>query len=298
MNFREGPYEQACALLPPLLQEFAAAVPSAARRKAEELRLRSGHPLCLTLADGELSTESPAVTPLDLEYILDAATSYSRYAAEEAIRQGYVTADGGFRIGICGTAAMENGCVSALRDFSSLSIRIPRSLPGAADGIPSRLSEGGLLHSTLILSPPGFGKTTLLRDLVRQLSDYGGWRIALVDERGELAAVRLGRPQFDVGRRTDVMNNCPKAAAIPMLLRAMNPQVIAVDEIALPADIAAMERAAHAGVALLATVHGSSISELKEKPLFSSLLNKRIFTRVIIIQRREGGERQYLVEPL
>lgn len=298
MNLREGPYERACALLPLPLQEHALAVPFPERRMAEELRLRTGYPLSLTTGEGERETESAAVTPADLEYILDAATGYSRYAAEEAIRQGYVTAEGGFRIGICGTAAVSGGMVAALRDFSSLAIRIPRSLPGAADGLPARLSEGGRLHSTLILSPPGYGKTTLLRDLIRQLSNCGGWRIAVADERGELAAVRLGRPQFDIGRRTDVLDNCPKAAAIPMLLRAMNPQVIAADEIALPADVAAMERAAHAGVVLLATAHGASVNELLEKPLFSSLLSRKIFTRAITITRGEGGERQYLVEPL
>ena len=187
--------------------------------------------------------------------------------------------------------------MTSFRDLSSLSIRIPREQIGLADQVLPALWEDGRLLPTLILSPPGGGKTTLLRDLVRSLSDDRGVRVSLVDERGELAAVYLGRPQLQVGLHTDVMDACPKAIAIPALLRAMNPQVIAVDEVALRADVEAMERAVNAGASLLATVHGESVKELWRKPLFAGLLELGVFRRAVVISRR-NGERRYAVEDL
>ena len=288
-------YEAACALLPRRLREAALAVPE--KEKVEELRLRQGGRLTLTLLEGEVPVPGTRVTGEDLEAVLDIATGSSRYTASQSLRQGYLTAEGGFRIGVCGTAVLEGGEVALYRDLSSLNIRIPREQIGLADRVLPGLLAEGRLESTLVISPPGGGKTTLLRDLVRALSDEKNLRVSLVDERGELAAVHRGVPQLQVGRHTDVLDACPKAQAIPTLLRAMNPQVIAVDEVAVAGDVAALEQAAGAGVVLLATVHGAGVEDLKRKPILAGMLGLGIFRKAVRIGRLGAG-RWYAVEDL
>ena len=288
-------YEAACALLPRRLREAALAVPE--KEKVEELRLRQGGRLTLTLPEGEVPVPGTRVTGEDLEAVLDIATGSSRYTASQSLRQGYLTAEGGFRIGVCGTAVLEGGEVALYRDLSSLNIRIPREQIGLADRVLPGLLAEGRLESTIVISPPGGGKTTLLRDLVRALSDEKNLRVSLVDERGELAAVHRGVPQLQVGRHTDVLDACPKAQAIPTLLRAMNPQVIAVDEVAVAGDVAALEQAAGAGVVLLATVHGAGVEDLKRKPILAGMLGLGIFRKAVRIGRLGAG-RWYAVEDL
>ena len=288
-------YKAACALLPRRLREAAMAVPGKGR--VEELRLRRGEELMLTLPEGEMALPGARITGEDLETVLDLATGCSRYTAGQSLHQGYLTAEGGFRIGVCGTAVLEGKQVSCYRDLSSLSIRIPREQIGLADQVLPALLAGGQMESTLVISPPGGGKTTLLRDLVRALSDERGLRVSLVDERGELAAIHRGAPQLRVGRHTDVLDACPKALAIPALLRAMNPQVIAVDEVAVAEDVAALELAAGAGVVLLATVHGTGVEDLARKPLLAGMLGLGIFQKAVRIGRL-GEDRWYAVEEL
>lgn len=294
-------YEEACALLPSRLQAIALALPVPRKARAEELRLRINQPLFLTLPEGEAPLPQTRVLRSDLEHVLDRATEYSRYAAAETIRRGYVTAAGGFRIGLCGTALPAADGNEGLRDISSLSVRIPRVHEGSAlPVLPELLEEGRPVH-TLILSPPGVGKTTLLRDLVRLLSTGSEpcppQRVALVDERGELAAVHRGRPQLDVGQHTDVMDACPKYLAVPMLLRAMSPQVIALDEVALEQDVEAVCAAAGCGVTLLATVHAGDLQDLSARPVGRALLSSGIFRRAVIIAGQDG-ERICRVERL
>ena len=200
-------------------------------------------------------------------------------------------------MGLCGTAVLENGQMRNLRSLSSVSIRIARQHPGAALPLLSGLMEGGRLCSTLIAAPPGMGKTTLLRDLVRCISDGDGTpplRVGLADERGEVAALYGGVPQLRVGRRTDVIEGCPKAQGAMLLLRAMNPQVLAMDEITAPEDVAALLTAAGCGAVLLATAHGEG-DELTRRPLYRTMLEERIFQRVVSIQRTEQG-RSYTVD--
>ena len=184
--------------------------------------------------------------------------------------------------------------------MSSLAIRVARAVPGAAGRVLDKLWEGGALQSALLVSPPGGGKTTLLRDLIRAVSDGDGCpplRVGAADERGELAALRCGLPQFDVGARTDVVEGCPKEKALLMLLRGMNPQVLAADEITDPADCAALALAANCGVALLCSAHGAGLEDLERRPLYRELLERRIFRRLVVI-RRTGEGRLYRVSRL
>ena len=299
---KAGRFDRAAALLPLSWQRFWSRLDSEQKAAAEEIRLRCGRPVTVLAAGEELRLwEETCVTQEDLEQICDRVTGYARYLAAETLRQGYLTAEGGFRIGVCGTAVMEQGAVKDLRSISSLAIRISRPALALAEPLLPRLYPEGRLKSTLILSPPGLGKTTLLRDLIRALSDGCGamppLRVAVADERGELAVMYNGLPQMDVGRSTDVLDGCPKALAIPMLLRSADPQVIAVDEITQRQDVAAMADAAHCGVTLLATVHAGSAEELQKKPLFRQLLQLGVFETSVTITA-EQGRRLYRVEPL
>ncbi len=297
--YEQQRFWQACGLLPKALRTAALSLPPPEQALVEELRLRTGLPLTLTMPEGERTVAGTEVTPGDLEQVLNTVTEYSRYTASESLRQGYLTAEGGFRVGVCGSVVLEGGAVAAIKELSSLNIRIPRERPGISLPILPLICREGTREvvSTLILGAPGGGKTTFLRDMVRSLSDRRGVRVALVDERGEIAAMHRCRPQLQVGAHTDVMDACPKAIAIPALLRAMNPEVIAVDEVAVAEDVAAMERSAHAGTALLATVHGSSVAELRRKRLFAALLDTGVFSQAVCI-RREGRRRLYEVERL
>lgn len=294
-------YAQAAALLPPRLRRAALELDEKARSGAEELRLRAGRPMTAVAAGEELPLpDGRPVEPAELEQVVEIATQASPHAALERLREGFFTVRGGHRIGVCGTAVVKEGAVYNLRSLSSLAIRIARQVPGAAAPVADRLWEGERFQSTLILSPPGGGKTTLLRDLIRRLSDGVGHpalRVGVADERGEVAALWNGAPQLDVGRRTDVMDGCPKGTALLMLLRGMNPQVLAADEITAPQDCAALLAAANCGVSLLCTAHAEGLADLEARPLYRPLLENRCFRRLAVLTRRGAG-RQYQVSSL
>ena len=293
-------YEQSCEFLPHRLKSLALSLPDKQKERVEELRLRVMHPLTVLTLEGELNAapdgRASLVTAEDLEQMLGAVTEYSRYACIETLRQGFLPLRGGFRLGVCGSAVVRDGEVSNLKDISSLALRIVCEHIGLGSDIaPQLFSADGRILSTLILSPPGGGKTTLLRDLIRVLSlgdsEHRALRVAVIDERCELAVCCKGRAQMELGNHTDVLSLCPKAAGIPMVLRGMNPQVIAVDE------IRAMCLAANCGVGLLASIHAASVDELHQKPLWRELMRARVFRRCIVI-RSNGGARSYEVGDL
>lgn len=296
-------YEQAAELLPRRLKNVALELGAEDKAAAEEFRLRAGRPVSAVLPEGErdLGGGRPeaVVQSGDLNLTLDIATQLSAYSSLESLRSGYVTVSGGFRIGVCGTAVVRDREVGNIKNVSSLAVRISRERKGISGPVLRELTEGGEFQNTLILSPPGAGKTTLLRDMIRSLSDgfspLPPLRVAVADERGEIAVCQGGCPQMDVGGHTDVLDACPKAAGMLMLLRAMNPQLLAADEITAPEDVRALEAAANCGVLLLATAHAGGVADLLTRPVYRSLLSLGIFRRAVVIRTAEG-RRTYGVE--
>lgn len=289
--------ERALALLPGGLRCRGQALPVGLREKAEELRLRLGQPATVLTDQGETPfPDCPPVTPEQLLDILELATGASVHTAGPSIRRGFVTVSGGLRIGLCGTAVPgPEGRISGMRELSSIAIRLPRAVPGCGGAAFEKLWREDF-PSTLLLSPPGGGKTTLLREWVRRLSERG-MRVALADERGEVAGVWKGRPQFELGPCTDVLTGAPKGEGALLLLRAMNPQLIAMDEITAAEDVEAVERIANCGVRLLATAHGGGVFELRGRPLYRRLLSLGVFRRAVVISG-SGTERRYGVTEL
>lgn len=245
----------------------------------EELRLGTGRPLRLRYArrERELWPKSEAYV---IEEVIQRACRHSAYAYTDTIRQGYLTVEGGHRIGICGFGVTDGSLVRTLREPSSLNIRVAHQIPGCAGALMPVL-EG----SALFLGPPGSGKTTLLRDTIRQLSDLRRQRVGVVDERGELSASVNGTAQLDLGTRSDVLMNVPKAEAVMMLLRTMNPQWIALDEITSPEDVAVMEQASYCGIKLLATAHGETMEDLFCRPLYRKLMDIGVFRQIVLLRR-------------
>ena len=297
---KRQPWEQAAAVLPEPRRNSLCALGGDRLDALEELRLRRGFPMTALLPEGEIETDSPPIGEDDLRQVVENATQASAHTALDRVRQGFVTLRGGHRVGLCGSVVKREGQIVTLRDISSLSIRVARPVAGQAKELLPQLTENGVFLSTLILAPPGAGKTTLLRDLVRSLSDGDAGpplRLGVADERGEIAALWQGEPQLYAGRHTDVIDGCSKAEGLSILIRGMNPQAAAVDEITDPADVRAVTEAAGCGVALIATAHGAGREDLERRPVYRALLENGIFRRLAVI-RRQGGRRFVRVEVL
>lgn len=293
-------WEQAAAVLPGPLRDGLRALGEDRLERAEEFRLRRGFPMTVLLPEGERETDGPPVGEDELRQVVENATQCSAHTALDRVRQGFVTLRGGHRIGLCGSVTKKDGRIVTLRELSSLSIRVARSVPGLAKPLLPELTEDGRFLSTLILAPPGAGKTTLLRDLVRVLSDGEGCpphRVSVADERGEIAALWRGEPQLYVGRHTDVLDGCSKSEGLSILIRGMDPQVAAADELGGSEDVRAAEEAAGCGVAVLATAHGAGLEDLRRRPACRELLELGAFRRLVVLERR-GAVRSVRVEAL
>lgn len=273
--------------------------------KLQEIRLRADMPLTV-LVDGEehfvddggefvdMPERAARPAPEELENMLKHLCRYSIYAFADEIRQGFLTVQGGHRVGLAGQVILDGeGRIMNMKYIRYLNIRIAHQIRGAADALMPYLFEGGRLLSTLLISPPGGGKTTLLRDIIRQASEgtaYGpGVNVSVVDERSEIAGSYLGVSQNDVGIRTDVLDGCPKVEGVMRLIRSMSPQVLAVDEVGSLADAQALQMAGGCGCRLLATVHGASLEEVKQKNFMRYVMEQRLFDRYVMLDRRQGA---------
>lgn len=260
----------------------------------QEIRLRIGQPLIL-LYKGRERVQTLIVKENMIRETLDYVSNYSLYAYENEMRQGFITVEGGHRVGIAGQVILENGSVKNLKQISSLNIRVSHEVLNCASVLFPYITHQNRLYHTMIISPPRCGKTTLLRDLIRQISNGNSWirgcAVGVVDERSELAGCYRGIPQNHMGMRTDVLDGCPKDVGMLMLIRSMAPEVVAVDELGTTGDIQAVKFAMHCGVKMLVTVHGESFEEIRKKPLFELMVREQYFERYIVLKNeRHIGE--------
>ncbi len=263
------------------------------KSRLQEIRLRSGQPLMI-IYDG-LEQEFPEITveKRELEQILEWLCGYGIYAYQEEMAKGYIAVKGGHRVGIGGqTVCDADGRVIQIKYVSSLLLRVSHDVKGLAEPLLDRLYLQGKVLSTLILAPPGCGKTTLLRDLLREVSNGNrlgkGQNVSLIDEREEIANMYMGIPMLDVGKRTDVISGCEKAVAMEMCLRALAPQVVAVDEIYSKKDVEAVKRLKGCGCAILATHHAYTFEEFQEKNFGQEVLQQKLFERFVLLAKEEG----------
>lgn len=308
----DEPIKQLQRLFPAEIALLLQKLPPHVRQQLEEVRIREGRPLEISYGGqfgfvnehGELQPRCEHAyrpTGEQCRTLLERATNFSLYAVEEELRQGFITVAGGHRIGIVGRTVLQGGEVQTLQDVVAFNVRIAREIIGMAHDVLPKLLDFNrrTVASTLIIAPPQCGKTTLLRDMARAIS-YGQWghaqakhwlsrKVAIVDERSEIAACVRGIPSFDVGPRTDVLDRCPKAIGMMMLLRSMSPDVIIVDEIGRIEDSVAIQDASHAGVSVIASVHANHLGDVRARPVLHQLLASQTF--VHCIQLRRYGQR-------
>ena len=287
------------------------------KKDLEEIRIRVGQPIEFLYATGTKylkviagtgklvplsygrKEELYRVTQQDVAEMVNYISNYSLYAYKDELRQGFLTMEGGHRVGMAGGAVTEHGKIIGVLPITFLNVRVAHERKGCACEVLPYIYRGEGIYNTLFFSEPGAGKTTMLRDCIRLLSDgtkeRQGMKVCVVDERLEIAACHIGVPQNDVGMRTDVLCGCEKPAGIQMLLRSMSPQVLAVDELGSAEDFRAVEQAAYAGCRVIGTIHATDVQDLLKKPYFSKITETTVFQRYIGIKREKDGERRWKV---
>lgn len=252
---------------------------------AEEIRIRIGRPIDIKFLSDEIFIGDD-ITNEDMIRIIENFSNNSIYSVQNEINSGYITIKGGHRIGISGTSIFQNNEIKNIKYISSLNIRIAREVKGCSNYILKKILKNNKFENTLIVSPPGCGKTTILRDMIRNLSngfeEFRGKNISLVDERSEIAAMYKGMPQNDIGIRTDVMSNLTKSVGIKMMIRSMGPEIIATDEVGGEKDFDSINDAIYSGVNLLLTVHGNDIEDVSEE-----FINNYMFKNIIILTKKD-----------
>lgn len=278
--------------LPKNISDQISKIPPNQKEQLEEIRIRINRPIELTLK-GAPRFISYIIQPEDAFHLMNKISQFSIYTLEEELKRGYITVSGGHRIGLAGKVILEDGKVKAIRDISSFNIRIAREKVGIAEPIIPFIFQGSWLH-TMLIGPPQTGKTTLLRDIARIISSgHSGKnllasKVGIVDERSEIAGCVNGVPQLTFGYRLDVLDACPKAEGMMMMIRSMSPDVLIVDEIGRKEDAEAIQEAVNAGIKLIMTTHGSSLEEISMRPTLRDILNQHIFERFVILNRASG----------
>ena len=261
----------------------------------EEIRIRNSKPIILKLNNSEKIINYIVQTE-DVLKILQSICENSIYSYQNQICEGFITIKGGHRIGITGSAVIENNQVKNLNYISNLNFRIARQIIGCSNNIIKEIinQEGNTIYNTLIVSPPGAGKTTLLRDIIRNLSngteEITGKNIGVVDERGEIAAMYKGIPQNDLGIRTDIIENIKKSVGMKMLIRSMAPEIIVADEIGSKEDVQEINYAVCSGIKGIFTAHGNSLEDLKLNPAIAELIEKNIFEKLVFLDKKHKGK--------
>lgn len=290
------------------MMDFSTIFPTTARKHfpsnymegLEEIRVRAEKPLEFLYGDGRIMRLGIIETS-QIHEMLNYLSGYSLYALAEELKQGYLTMEGGHRIGVVGHVArrdQENAShsdIQGLFQISGLNIRVAHEKKGCATELVNGIRNGGSIYNTLILASPGVGKTTYLRDSIRLLSSgdekHPGVKVSVVDERSEIAACYQGVPQNDLGPRTDVLDNCPKERGMLMMIRSMSPQIIAVDELGEERDFMAVNEAIHSGSRILGTIHAENVQELVTKPYMQRILEHQLIGRFVCIHRQTDGAR-------
>ncbi len=278
--------------LPKTIADQINQIPPYVREELEEIRIRINRPIELT-AKGAPRFLSYVIQPEDAFHLMNKISHFSIYTLEEELKRGYITVSGGHRIGLAGKVILENGHVKAIRDISSFNIRIAREKIGIAEPIIPYIFQGKWMN-TMVIGPPQTGKTTLLRDIARIIStgkvDNGvcAYKVGVVDERSEIAGSINGVPQLTFGVRLDVLDACPKAEGMMMMIRSMSPDVLVVDEIGRKEDAEAIQEAVHAGIQLIMTTHGSSLEEISKRPSLKEIVQQKIFQRFVVLSRKAG----------
>ena len=268
--------------MPEMIRNVLSGIPEDVLKNLEEIRIQIHQPIRVISGGKELIFRNCDIDRNTIDYILNNLLNYSIYAYEENLAKGFITIEGGHRVGVCGHVITENGGIRLIKDISSLNIRRGRAIRGSSDKIMKEIysTERGL-QNTIIVSPPKCGKTTLLRDIVRAVSEEG-MRVAVCDERSEIAGMHQGIPSYDLGPRTDVLDGCIKAEGMLMLIRSMAPDVIVTDEIGRSEDIPAIEAATTAGIRIITTIHGNSYEELLASRI-GALIRQGVFKRIIFL---------------